>query len=147
MTFTAIFPRSMRCSPHRPRSPRRRVRSGDLVGYGASPNEVTERIRASGIPTIMGNYDDGVGFDRDECGCAYRDPIDRQLGDRSFAWTKAHVTHDNRAFLRTLHKETHPTRISAPPPQFPVILNRAPPDGRLRRVFRPISRVDLTKSN
>ena len=70
----------------------------------------------------MGNYDDGVGFDRDECGCAYRDPIDRQLGDRSFAWTKAHVTHDNRAFLRTLHKETHPTRISAPPPQFPVIL-------------------------
>ena len=41
---------------------------GDLVGYGASPNEVTERIRAEAIPTVMGNYDDGVGFDRDECG-------------------------------------------------------------------------------
>jgi putative phosphoesterase len=78
---------------------------GDLVGYAPFPNEVTERIRAEGIPTIVGNYDDGVGFDRDECGCAYRDPIERQLGDQSFDWTKAHVTVENKAFLRTLVKE------------------------------------------
>jgi putative phosphoesterase len=78
---------------------------GDLVGYGASPNEVIERISSEHIATIMGNYDDGVGFDRDQCGCAYRDPIDRQLGDRSLRWTRAHVTADNKAFLRTLLKE------------------------------------------
>src|SRR3954470_3828652 len=78
---------------------------GDLVGYGASPNEVTARIKSDGIPTIMGNYDEGVGFDRDECGCAYRDPIDRQLGDRSLQWTKAHLTAENKAFLRTLRAE------------------------------------------
>jgi putative phosphoesterase len=78
---------------------------GDLVGYGASPNEVTQRIRTEGLPTIMGNYDDGVGFDRDECGCAYRDPVDKELGDRSLAWTKAHTTAENKAFLRTLFKE------------------------------------------
>ncbi|MBW8868433.1 MAG: metallophosphoesterase family protein [Acidobacteria bacterium] len=78
---------------------------GDLVGYGASPNEVTACIKSEGIPTIMGNYDDGVGFDRDECGCAYRDPVDQQLGDRSLQWTKAHVTADNKAFLRTLRAE------------------------------------------
>ena len=75
---------------------------GDLVGYGASPNEVIERIRTEGMPTIMGNYDDGVGFDRDECGCAYREPVEKELGERSFAWTKTHVTLDNKAFLRTL---------------------------------------------
>ena len=75
---------------------------GDLVGYGASPNEVTERIRTEGMPTIMGNYDDGVGFDRDECGCAYREPIEKELGERSFTWTKARVTPENKAFLRTL---------------------------------------------
>ena len=78
---------------------------GDLVGYGASPNEVTERIRAEGMPTIIGNYDDGVGFDRDECGCAYRDPVDQELGDRSLAWTKAHTTDGNKEFLRTLLHE------------------------------------------
>jgi hypothetical protein len=40
--------------------------------------------------TIMGNYDDGVGFERDECGCAYTNPVDKALGDQSLAWTKAH---------------------------------------------------------
>jgi putative phosphoesterase len=78
---------------------------GDLVGYGAAPNEVIGRIRADGIPTIMGNYDDGVGFDRDECGCAYRDPMEKERGERSLAWTKAHVTADNKAFLRGLPNE------------------------------------------
>src|SRR5215467_5718555 len=62
---------------------------GDLVGYGAFPNEVVERIRNLRMPTIMGNYDDGVGFDRDDCGCAYRDPREQELGQRSLAWTKA----------------------------------------------------------
>lgn len=78
---------------------------GDLVGYAAHPNEVIDRIRAEGIPTIMGNYDDGVGFERDECGCAYTNPVDKALGDQSLAWTKATVTSENRAFLRTLVSE------------------------------------------
>ena len=36
---------------------------GDLVGYAAFPNEVIDRIQRDGTPTIVGNYDDGVGFD------------------------------------------------------------------------------------
>lgn len=79
---------------------------GDLVGYGAFPNEVTERLKTAETTTVMGNYDDGVGFDRDECGCAYRDPVDQELGERSFAWTKARVTDENKAYLRTLLKES-----------------------------------------
>jgi predicted phosphodiesterase len=34
---------------------------GDLVGYGTFPNEVIETIRERNIPTLMGNYDQGVG--------------------------------------------------------------------------------------
>jgi putative phosphoesterase len=78
---------------------------GDLVGYAPFPNEVTERIRREAIPTIMGNYDDGLGFERDDCGCAYREPEEKKRGDQSLAWTKAHVTADNKAFLRTLLSE------------------------------------------
>jgi putative phosphoesterase len=78
---------------------------GDLVGYGASPNEVTERIRREACPTVMGNYDDGVGFERDECGCAYREEADRERGQRSLEWTKARLTPANKAFLRTLMNE------------------------------------------
>lgn len=78
---------------------------GDLVGYGPFPNEVIERISSDRIPTIMGNYDEGVGFDRDDCGCAYREADEKRRGDQSLAWTRAQVTAENKAFLRTLVHE------------------------------------------
>lgn len=78
---------------------------GDLVGYGAFPNETTALIRARGIPTIMGNYDDGVGFDRDDCGCAYKDQDEEARGQRSLFWTRQVMTEENKAYLRTLLPE------------------------------------------
>ena len=78
---------------------------GDLVGYAPWPNEVLERLQAEGITSVMGNYDEGTGFDRDECGCAYNNPIEEALGDQSFAWTKAHTSDANKAWLRSLPRE------------------------------------------
>jgi putative phosphoesterase len=78
---------------------------GDLVGYGARPNETIALIRERGIPTVMGNYDDGVGFDRDDCGCAYRDKDEEARGQKSLLWTRAETTEENKAYLRTLLPE------------------------------------------
>ena len=78
---------------------------GDLVGYGAKPNETIALIRGRGIPTVMGNYDDGVGFDRDDCGCAYTDAGERERGQQSLLWTCAVTTPQHKAYLRTLLPE------------------------------------------
>lgn len=86
-------------------APDRIVCLGDLVGYGARPNEVIDRIRRRDIPTIMGNYDDGVGFDRDDCGCAYRDAGEEARGQQSLMWTRRVTTPENKALLRTLLPE------------------------------------------
>ena len=75
---------------------------GDLVGYGTFPNEVVEAIRARQIPTLMGNYDQGVGHSSADCGCAYKTPAAKALGERSIAWTNAHTLEANKAFLRGL---------------------------------------------
>lgn len=75
---------------------------GDLVGYATWPNEVVATIRARGIPTLMGNYDQGVGNDSDDCGCAYKTDIERQRGELSIAWSNARTTAENKAFLRAL---------------------------------------------
>ncbi len=75
---------------------------GDLVGYATFPNEVTETIRALKIPCIMGNYDLGVGNDSDDCGCAYKDVHSEALGKLSIAWSNAHTTEENKAYLRDL---------------------------------------------
>jgi putative phosphoesterase len=78
---------------------------GDLVGYGARPNETIDLVRERGLPTIMGNYDDGVGFDRDDCGCAYKDADEEARGQASLFWTRRVTTDDRKVFLRTLLPE------------------------------------------
>lgn len=75
---------------------------GDLVGYGAFPNEVIDFVRAQNVPVLMGNYDDGVGFDRDDCGCVYKDPDDHARGQQSLYWTRERVTSERKAYLQTL---------------------------------------------
>jgi putative phosphoesterase len=75
---------------------------GDLVGYGAYPNEVVDFVRSRAVPTIMGNYDEGVGFDLDDCGCAYRGAAERERGDVSRLWSQEHTSVENKAFLQGL---------------------------------------------
>lgn len=74
---------------------------GDLVGYGVQPNEIIDFIRKRDIPTIMGNYDDGVGRSSPDCGCAYKTDADQKRGEESIAWTNAHVDDERKAYLRT----------------------------------------------
>lgn len=78
---------------------------GDLVGYGAQPNEVIQFIRDHDVPTIMGNYDNGVGNDLDSCGCAYTDKRLERLGELSIWWSRGHTTTENKEYLRSLPKE------------------------------------------
>jgi hypothetical protein len=64
---------------------------GDLVGYGPHSNEVCDLIAQRGIPTIYGNYDYAIARNLDDCGCAYVDKHDREIGQLSVAWTLAHT--------------------------------------------------------
>ena len=75
---------------------------GDLVGYGPSPNEVALLVRDSGIPTLMGNYDQGIGFETGDCGCVYKTDEQRAEGAVSLEWTQGVVTAGVKAYLCTL---------------------------------------------
>jgi diadenosine tetraphosphatase ApaH/serine/threonine PP2A family protein phosphatase len=50
----------------------------------------------------MGNYDQGVGHDSDDCGCAYKTEIEEARGKQSIAWTNAHTDAGHKAYLRAL---------------------------------------------
>jgi predicted phosphodiesterase len=75
---------------------------GDLVGYGPHPNEVCARIVELAIPTIYGNYDYAIARDLEDCGCAYVDPHDREIGQQSVDWTLAHTDERAKRFMETL---------------------------------------------
>jgi predicted phosphodiesterase len=75
---------------------------GDLVGYNVWPNEVIAEIRRRGIPTIAGNYDEGIGLISDECGCAYKTEEEKAMGKISISYTNSIVGEDERRYLRSL---------------------------------------------
>ncbi len=78
---------------------------GDLGGYASQPNEVQELVQNLGCPTVMGNYDEGVGFDKDDCGCHYVKPFDVEMSNVSFLWTRENTGKANKAWLRGLPRE------------------------------------------
>ena len=69
---------------------------GDLVGYGADPNAIIERVRAMpNATTIRGNHDKvGAGLE----------DVDgfNHLARYAINWTKTALTPDNRAWLAAL---------------------------------------------
>jgi predicted phosphodiesterase len=69
---------------------------GDLVGYGADPNAVVDRVRAlSPVASIRGNHD--------KVACGLEDPEGFNLVARqAIEWTHAALTSDNRAWLAAL---------------------------------------------
>ena len=78
---------------------------GDLGGYASQPNEVQDLIMSIGCPVIMGNYDEGVGFNKDDCGCHYVKPFDIEMSSISFLWTREHTTDVHKVWLRELPRE------------------------------------------
>lgn len=75
---------------------------GDLAGYNIWPNEVVNEIRRRRIPTIAGNYDQGIGLMSDECGCAYKTEPEKDMGKISISYTNSLVKSEERNYLRTL---------------------------------------------
>jgi putative phosphoesterase len=75
---------------------------GDLVGYGPRPNEVCKLISGRGIPTIYGNYDWAIARDDENCGCAYVDKHDREIGQLSVDWTLEQTNPSSKDFMLEL---------------------------------------------
>jgi predicted phosphodiesterase len=71
------------------------INLGDIVGYGASPNEVAERSRALGSVFVRGNHDKAcTGLE----GLEYFNPIAAWAA----LWTQQALTPENYEWLRAL---------------------------------------------
>jgi putative phosphoesterase len=75
---------------------------GDLGGYAPFVNEVVDFVIEHGIDGVQGNYDFNVAHDSKHCGCKYEDPVQAELADKSFEWTKRHSSQKTKDFLGNL---------------------------------------------
>ncbi len=73
------------------------VNLGDIVGYGASPNEVVERCRKMGDFLVRGNHDKAV------CGLVDMDDFN-PIAAEAVLWTRKQLTPDNLEWLKALPK-------------------------------------------
>ncbi|MDU1669788.1 MAG: metallophosphoesterase family protein, partial [Bradyrhizobium sp.] len=51
--------------------PHRIVCTGDVVAYGGDPKACVDLIRRSGIQIVMGNCEEQLAADADDCGCGF----------------------------------------------------------------------------
>jgi len=79
---------------------------GDLGGFGPHPDRAIERLRASGVPSLRGNYDASIGAGLADCGCGYTDPRDNRFAQISYDYTLARTAAAHRGWMRAL-PETH----------------------------------------
>ena len=75
---------------------------GDLGGYAPFVNEVIDFLIEHKIEGVQGNYDDAVAHDREHCGCKYENPLQAEMADLSFAWTKKHSSEISKEYMRNL---------------------------------------------
>jgi putative phosphoesterase len=78
---------------------------GDLGGYSPFVNEVVDFLTEHGIAGVQGNYDETVAHDREHCGCKAEDPVQEEMMNRSFAWTKEHASSKTKEYLGKLPVE------------------------------------------
>jgi putative phosphoesterase len=76
---------------------------GDFVGYGASPNQVIDRLRQEDAVSITGNYDLKIlRFKKKRKAWRKKKQSQKFL---AFQWTRDILTKKNRRYLRSLPKE------------------------------------------
>ena len=68
---------------------------GDVIGYGANPNECCESVRSCEMPVISGNHDLAVTDLSTDL--AWFNPV----AAAAIEWTREQLTPDNAEFLRT----------------------------------------------
>lgn len=71
---------------------------GDIVGYGADPNECVEIIKSRNISSLIGNHD--------RAACGLTEPAGFNPAARQAAlWTRSELTDENKDYLKNLPGE------------------------------------------
>jgi len=103
---------------------------GDLVDYGANPNEVIEVVRRREIRTVMGNHDwAAVSGDTS---------LFNARAAMSSIWSRAHLTSQNLEYVRTLVPD-----IRSPFEMSEAYFTHGSPDDRLWEYVDPRTHSDL----
>lgn len=83
--------------------PERIVCTGDVVAYCADPAETVAAVRRAGVHVVMGNCEESLGFDAEDCGCGFEEGTACDLLSREwFAYARGRIDAEAKAWMRGL---------------------------------------------
>ena len=86
------------------------VCTGDVVAYCAHPAETVQAVRDAGIRVVMGNCEESVGDQSDDCGCGFAEGSACDILSRAwFTFTTQRIAEDARAWMRDLPRQIRAT--------------------------------------
>jgi diadenosine tetraphosphatase ApaH/serine/threonine PP2A family protein phosphatase len=93
----------------------------------------------------MGNYDEGVGYEKGDCGCAYLTDEEKRYGQESIEWTTEKVTLKNKEYLSSLRNKIEFTEngynillVHGSPRRINEYLYEDRPESSLKRMLESI---------
>jgi len=78
------------------------VALGDLGAFGPHPDRSIEILRESGLPVVMGNYEEALSDGATDCRCGYTDPRDNHFAQISYDYTAARTSREHTAWMAGL---------------------------------------------
>jgi len=83
--------------------PARMVCTGDVVAYGANPAECVALIRKYEIATVLGNCEEQLALEAEDCGCGFAPgSVCERLSNAWFAYASARIDRDARLWMARL---------------------------------------------
>ena len=80
--------------------------TGDLVAYCGDPEETVNFIRDWGIHVVMGNCEESIGNQLEDCGCGFdKDSVCSTLSAEWFEFASARISAINRRWMKQLPKK------------------------------------------
>ncbi len=86
--------------------PQNIICNGDVVAYCGDPEETVQTIRDWGIHNVMGNCEESVGEQQDDCGCGFEEnTVCSLLSVEWYDYVSDSVSEESRAWMRQLPRK------------------------------------------
>lgn len=115
---------------------------GDLVNQNVWNNEVVAFMRATGIPCVLGNHDEGIGHSKPMFSFAYGSVEEYQYGRESIAFTLNQITDEHKVYLRGLPEKTE-IEIPCEGKPLRIVMAHGIPGNNNRRLYHFLPSAEI----
>lgn len=87
-------------------TPHRIICTGDVVAYCGQPSETVDAVREWGIHVLMGNCEESLGQDMDDCGCGFGEGSQCDLlSQQWYSFSRAQLNKEQKLWMSRLPRQ------------------------------------------